>query len=258
MPGLVQLTGDTVVVATMAHPERRNALGAALVGELIAALRQAEKDGARVFVLRAQPGVRTWSAGHDIAELPEPGAVAPEWEAPMEALLRAVREAALPVLCAVTGGVWGAACDLVASCDLAVAASDATFALTPGLLGVPYKLVGVSRLPAVLPPHVVRELFFTAAPLSAEAACRHGLVNRVVAPSELDEAVSVLAARVASLAPLVLRQVKGELAALAAMTPTEEVREQLTRARQAVWASADLREGLAAFRAKRPPQFGGS
>lgn len=260
MAALVELTAGSaegVVVARMANNQRRNALGAVLVDELIDALRLAEEGSARVFVLRAQPGVRTWSAGHDVAELPPPGEVPAEWEAPVERLLRAVRSAPLPVLCAVAGGVWGAACDLVASCDLAIAASDATFAVTPGRLGVPYKLAGVSRLPAVLPPHLVKEMFFTAQPIGAATAYRHGLVNRVVAPEQLDEAVSELAGRVAALAPLVLRQVKAELAALEPPLPAADVRDQLSARWRGVWSSADYREGVAAFRERRPPKFQG-
>ena len=76
----------------------------------------------------------------------------------------------LPVIAAVAGGVWGGACELVMAADVVVAVETSTFAITPAKLGVAYSSAGVSRFLAALPVHIVKEMFFTATPLSAQRA----------------------------------------------------------------------------------------
>lgn len=248
-----------VVTATMVNQRRLNALGTPLVLELVAALDQAAQDRARAFVLRAEPGVKTWSAGHDVNELPVDGGDPLLWTAPLEQVLRAVHNAPFPVIAAVEGGVWGGACDLVSTADLVVATRTATFAITPAKLGVPYNTAGVSHFLNCMPLHVIKEMFFTAVPISAEVAAQHGLVNRLVADeAELTSAAAALADRVAQMAPLVVRALKTELSALTDARPmTPDVFELLTMNRQAAWRSRDYSEGIAAFRERRPAQFTG-
>ena len=105
----------------MTNAARRNAMSAALLGELEEALQAAESAGCRALVFRAEPGVSTWSAGYDIAELPTDGSDPLTWTNPLEGFLHAVRRAPFPVIAAVEGGVWGGACEFVLTCDLIVA-----------------------------------------------------------------------------------------------------------------------------------------
>lgn len=251
---------DAVTTVTMTHDRRLNALGRDLVDALRAALAGATDRGARVVVLRARPGVTTWSAGHDITELPEDGSDPLLWENPLEALLRDVRQAPYAVVAAVEGGVWGGACDLAMSCDLVVAVRTATFAITPAKLGVPYNTAGVSHFVGVLPLHVVKEMFFTAEPITAETAASYGVVNRLVADAdEMDAAATALAHRIAAMAPLVVRAVKAELTALTDARPlVPDQFERLTSLRLGAWRSDDYAEGLAAFRDRRAARFTGS
>ncbi|MFN8126588.1 MAG: methylmalonyl-CoA decarboxylase [Candidatus Nanopelagicales bacterium] len=248
-----------VTTITLTRTRRLNALNGALVAAVVAALGDCVGRGQRAVILRAEPGVRTWSAGHDVAELPTDGSDPLTWSSPLEELLRTVRQVPIPVIAAVEGGVWGGACDLVFTCDLVVAAEAATFAITPAKLGVPYNTAGVSHFVGVMPLHLVKELFFTAEPMTAQVAAQHGLVNRVVADSDdLTATVEGLADRVAQMAPLVIRAVKAELTALTDASPmTPEVFEQLTGLRRASWRSRDYEEGLAAFHERRPARFTG-
>lgn len=246
-----------VTTVTMTNQRRLNALGSAMVEEFLSAISRAAQDGTRALVIRAEPGARTWSAGHDVNELPGEGGDQLPWTAPLEELLRAVHEAPFPVIAAVTGGVWGGACDLVSTCDLVVASETTTFAITPAKMGIPYNTLGVSHFLSSLPLHIVKEMFFTANPISARVAAQHGLVNRLVADeSELDAATAELAERIASLAPLVITALKAELGAITLPRPlTPGMFDELQARRNAVWRSEDYGEGIRAFRERRKAVF---
>ena len=250
----------TVIEITMANAARRNSLGAQMLDELAAALSGAQEAGARAVIIRAEPGVSTWSAGYDIEALPVDGSDPLTWTNPLEAFLHAVRSAPFPVIAAVEGGVWGGACELAMTCDLVVAVRSATFAVTPVRLGVPYNTAGVNHFLAALPLAIVKEMFFTGDPITAEAAESYGVVNRLVDDSDaLTEAATTLGRRIAERAPLAVRAIKGELAALTdARSLTSDDFERLTELRRAAWTSEDYQEGVRAFREKRSPRFSGT
>ena len=254
---LIDVRDDGPVrVVTMMHAQRRNALSEAMADEMSAAIEGAE---CRVLVLRAEPGVSTWSAGHDIDDLPTDGRDPLAWTSPVERLVRAVRGAPFPVIAAVEGGAWGAACNLAFACDLIVATRDATFAITPARLGVPYHTEGVAQFLGAVPLNVAKEMFLTAQPLAADSPHLAGTVNRLADDSaSLDGAWRALAERISSLAPLSIRAIKAEMNALTDARPLESgTFERLTALRRAAWSSADFAEGLAAFRERRDPRFSG-
>ena len=167
-----------------------------------------------------------------------------------------MRRCSIPIIGAVEGGVWGGACDLAMCCDLLVGTPTATFAITPAKVGIPYNPAGMSHFLGALPMHIIKEMFFTGCPLSAQDALRFGVLNRLVAPEELENASMGLARTIASRAPKVIRVLKTELRKLTAgphLTPDDF--EEIQNLRQLAYRSADLKEGLAAFREKRPPVF---
>lgn len=255
---LVERDGGVAVV-TMTHQERRNALSVALVEGLIEALHQAAGDGCRALILRAEPGSRVWSAGHDVDDLPRDGRDPLAWTSPVEHLVRVVREIPLPVIAAVEGSVWGAACNLVITCDLVVAAQGAAFAITPAKLGVPYHTTGIAQFLSALPRNVVSEMFFTADPITAERAHALGLVN-ILAPDgdQMTVAAADLAQRIAERAPLTIAATKAEIASLTDARPImSEEFERLASLRRAAWRSKDYQEGLDAFHERRSPRFTG-
>ena len=257
--GLVTCDVDRgVATIVLRRRSRLNSMNDAMIGQLLAALDEAQTF-ARVAVIRAEPGVKVFSAGHDLSEVAAGFDDPALWDNPIEELLAGLPRRPIPVIAAVEGSVWGAACNLVVAADLVVACHDATFAITPAKLGVPYFDDGVAAFLAALPVHIAKEMFLTARPLSAEDAHRWGLVNRLVADeTELTAVVAHMAATIAELAPLTLRSVKAQFAAITAARPAgDSEREELLELRRQAWRSSDFREGVAAFGERRKPQFEG-
>ena len=113
-----------------------------------------------MIVLRAPKGAKVWSAGHDVRELPTDGRDPLTYDDPPRCVVRAIKESPTPVIAMVEGGVWGGACEVVMSCDMAVAADGATSAITPAKIGVPYDIEGrLSFRGAVGLPIIQRNAF---------------------------------------------------------------------------------------------------
>ncbi|MCB0914376.1 MAG: enoyl-CoA hydratase/isomerase family protein [Actinobacteria bacterium] len=245
---------DAVATVTLRRSDKLNSLNSQMIGELGDALDAGSRQ-ARVVVLRAEPGVAVFSAGHDLDDVPI-HADPHEWDNPVEAVIAGIPALDVPVIAAVEGTVWGAACNLVVACDLIVATRNATFAITPAKLGVPYFRAGLSIFARSLPLHVAKAMFYTAEPITADQAHGFGLVHSVAEDtSELDAQVARLAGRIASLAPLTIRSVKAELDALDGLTDVDE--GQLRELAERAWRSDDVKEGVAAFRERRRPRFSG-
>jgi enoyl-CoA hydratase/carnithine racemase len=194
-----------VTTLTLNRPDQFNALSEALIDELAAALAAIATDPSVRVVVLAGAG-RAFCAGHDLRELrarPDPA-----WHRKLFArcagLMQALPRLPQPVIAQVHGVATAAGCQLVASCDLAVASSTARFATSGINLGLfcATPAVAVTRN---LPRKNAFELLFTGDFLSAERAAELGLVNRVVAPEALDAAVTELASALAEQAPEAMR-----------------------------------------------------
>ena len=157
---------DSVAWLTLAAPPV-NALSMALIDDLSGALRAAGHSEVRAVVIRAAPGARVFSAGHDVRELPTNGRDPLTYNDPLRTVVRQIETYPAPVIAMVEGSVWGGACELVLACDLVVAATESTFALTPARLGVPYNLSGILNFMKVADMHLVKEMLFTARLISA-------------------------------------------------------------------------------------------
>ena len=245
-------------VITLNRSQRLNCLSRELVEAVLAGMDGLLAQGARALILRATPGAKVWSAGHDIGEISLDGADPVAWNVPFEVLLRRVRDCPAPVIGLIEGSVWGGACDLAVSLDMLVGAPSASFAITPAKLGLPYNAAGLSHFLGVLPLHIAKEMLYTAQPLSAQDAHRLGLLNRLVEPARLEESAFDLARLVASRAPLAVRVLKAEMRNLTrgpALTPDDF--EDLAALRQEAFRGEDFKEGVTAFFEKRPPRFQG-
>ena len=256
---LVQKSAEgSVGTITLNHPEKHNALSAALISDLLEALAGLAGSGARVIVLRAPRGAKVWSAGHDVRELPTNGRDPLTYHDPLRQAVRAIKEASTPVVAMVEGSVWGGACELVMSCDIVVAAEGATFAITPAKLGVPYDIAGVLNFMLSVGLPIIKEMLFTAQPMPAGRALQVGIVNQVVPAGRLEAATAELAAQMIRNSPLVIGLLKEQLHVLAGAIPlTPEAFQRIQALRRRIYDSADYQEGIRSFFERRAPQFQG-
>src|SRR5438128_4349156 len=241
---------------TLNRPEKRNALSLALMTELIAALVEASTSpNVRAIVLDgAGPA---FSAGHDLSEMI--GREAAFYErlfAVCTELMETIHRVPQPVIAKVHGIATAAGCQLVAACDLAVAAEGTRFA-TPGVkigLFCSTPMVPVSR--AVGRKRAL-ELLLTGEPIDAATALEWGLVNRVVPAEQLEQAVSELVAKIARSGPLTVGI--GKEAFYAQIDLDEHRAYDLTKSVMAMNSMAgDAQEGMCAFLEKREPTWSGN
>ncbi|WP_334174390.1 methylmalonyl-CoA decarboxylase [Pseudoxanthobacter sp.] len=249
---------DKVGIITLKNPAKRNALSEGLLDGITDALHAFAAEGARVVVLRADAGTRVWSAGHDISELPRGGVDPLRYADPLERTLREIRSFPMPVIAMVHGSVWGGAFDLVLSCDMIVADSTATFAITPVNLGLPYNTTGLLHFLGRLPLNLIKEMFFTASPIKADVAMQWGVVNHLVPEDQLETFTLDIAHHMATKAPLAVAVIKEQLRVLTDFQPiAAQVFERIQDMRRTVYESADYQEGISAFEEKRKPVFRG-
>jgi methylmalonyl-CoA decarboxylase len=254
---LEQIEGSIGTI-TLNNPKMLNALSGAVLDDLIAALERMKAAHVRVVILRAPPGARVFSAGHDVKELPLSGRDPLTFSDPLRRAIRAIEEHPAPVIAMIEGSVWGGACELVMSCDLLIASFTSTFAITPAKLGVPYNLAGVLNLSKSVSMPFIKEMLFTAQPFSATWAREAGIVNQVVPTDKLEAITHELCARILRNSPTVIAILKEELRVLAEAHPLNpEAFERIQSLRRAIYISADYQEGIHAFFEKRPPVFKG-
>jgi methylmalonyl-CoA decarboxylase len=237
---------------------KRNALNEALVDEVVGALDDFRKCKARVVILRTPAGTKVWSAGRDVAELPQTRRDPLGWSDPLRVLVRAIQEFPAPIIALIEGGVWGGGFEVAIACDILVATPEATFAITPAKLGLPYNLGGVLTLLNAVPLPVAKEMLFTAEPIPASQALNLGVINHIKPADQIEDFVYQMARKIVVNAPLAIAVMKEELRLLAgAHSITPELFERIQGLRRIVYDSRDYQEGIDAFRGKRKPAFRG-
>lgn len=257
---LIRMTEDGHIgTLWLDNPTKLNALSHQLVEEVMAALKHLEDTKARVVILRAQPGSKVWSAGHDVNELPTDGRDPLGWSDPLRELVRTIENFPAPVIAMIDGGVWGGAVEVVLACDIIIATPQSKFAVTPARMGVPYNVSGMMTFMSAASLRIVKELAFTAAPITATRAEHVGMINHVIEASDLEAFTQTMAATIAANAPLSIAVMKEQLRVLAGAKPlTPRGFEKVQGLRRLVYDSQDYQEGIRAFKEKRPPQFTGS
>jgi len=249
---------DKTGILQLNREDKHKCLNGELMREMMAGLDTLVADGAHVIILRAAPGVKVWSAGHDINEIPEPRRDPLGYFDALETLLRKIQDCPVPVIAMVEGSVWGGACDLCCSCDIVIAARGATFAMTPAKIGIPYNASGVIHFTNLIGVNKAKEMFFTAQPVHVDDAYNNGFVNHVVPAEELEAFTMKMAETIAANAPLAVRSIKAEFRLLTRGHHIDaETAEEIQAIRRQVYDSEDYAEGIRAFKEKRKPQFKG-
>jgi enoyl-CoA hydratase/carnithine racemase len=258
-PQRLLLREDDGAVAwlTLNRPAARNALSVPLMTALRTALGEIAADRAVRVVVIAGAGA-AFCAGHDLRELrdhPDRDANAALF-AQCLALMQQIVGLPQPVIARVHGVATAAGCQLVASCDLAVAADTARFA-TPGVhigLFCSTPMVALSR---AVGRKAAMEMLLTGELIDAARAPEIGLINRVVPAVELDATVAALAAQIAAKSAVAVGIGKAAFYRQAEL-PLADAYRLASEAMTRNMATRDAAEGIAAFLDKRAPQWTGS
>jgi enoyl-CoA hydratase/carnithine racemase len=247
----LQVVDDVVTRITLSRPDRRNALSLELMGELERALREA--TGRVVVIAGAGPA---FSAGHDLTEL----AACDDRDAAVlfdacASLMATVQSIPQPVIARVHGVATAAGCQLVASCDLAVADAGARFA-TPGVRIGLFCSTPMVPLTRAIGPKRAMQMLLTGDLIDAATAVEWGLVNAAVPADELDGTVERLAHHIAEASPMVLALGKRAFYEQQGL-PQDDAYALATKVMSENAATDDAHEGITAFLEKRAPTWTG-
>jgi enoyl-CoA hydratase/carnithine racemase len=258
-PILLRERVGSIAVLTLNRPAARNSLSEGLIAELHTALKEIRDDNSvRALVIAANGPA--FSAGHDMKELTARRSDADRGRAyfaeimnACSAMMQAIVHLPKPVVAAVQGVATAAGCQLVASCDLAVASEAASFA-TPGVdigLFCSTPMVALSRN---VPRKQAMEMLLTGEPVDAATAQRLGLVNRVVAPDTEREVAIALAQKVALKSAYTVKLGKEAFYRQAEMNLADAYRYAAEVMTENMMAR-DAEEGIGAFIEKREPKW---
>jgi enoyl-CoA hydratase/carnithine racemase len=250
---LVERT-DGVVTVTMNRPEKKNAADAAMWEELLACFSEvSHRGGDRVLILTGAGGA--FCSGADLTSVGSTG--------DPRSLMRRLADVALalhrlpkPTIAKVNGVAAGAGCNLALGCDLIVASEEARFSEIFPRRGLSIDCGGSWLLPRLVGLHRAKELALFGDIISAKEALEMGLVNRVVAPSELDGFVDGWARRLASGPPIAVSMTK-TLLNESFETSMSHALDEEGQCQVINFSTADTAEALAAFLERREPVFRG-
>ncbi len=249
---------DAIGTICFNNDEKRNSLSRSLMEQFLRAFDLMRTEKVRAVVLRANAGAKVWCAGLDIAELPEPGKDPLFYHHPLEKIMRKIQKFPAPVIAMIDGSVWGGGCDLAFVCDILIGTKNASFAITPARIGVPYNTTGIVHFLNMVELNIAKEMFFTAKPISAGRAENLGILNHLVEPEEIEGFTFEMAGGIAANSPLSIAVIKEQLNIMGAAKPINpEFYEKIDELRQKAYNSNDYREGIKAFFEKRRPEFTG-
>lgn len=246
-------TSGGVATITLDSPANRNALSRQLTSELHDRMTAAITDpAARVIVLTATGG--TFCSGADLKEQREANATGGQTgPTALVPILQAIWDSPKPVIGRINGHARAGGLGLVAACDIAVGAEEATFAVSEVRIGVIPAIISVVLL-RKLAPHIAMELFLTGEPFTGSDAVAYGILNRAVPAEGLDATVAAYIDRVRKGAPGALAGAKRLIREVPAMDMPAAF-EHTARVSAEFFASQEALEGMTAFAEKRPPSW---
>jgi len=246
-----------IYLLTVNRPQALNALDAATLDEIAAAIARVGAEPAARVLLITGAGEKAFVAGADIAQMQSFGpAQAQAFSEKGNRTFRGLEQLPVPALALVNGYALGGGCELALACDWIIASERAAFGQPEVNLGVVAGFGGTQRLPRRIGLARAMELLVTGRMIKADEALRIGLVNQVVAPERLRETGLEVACTIAAKGPVAVRLTKqivqrGQDMDLANACQQEAYAFALT------CATEDQKEGMKAFLEKRPAKFTG-
>ena len=245
-------TRGAVGLVTLNRPQAMNALNAQLVRELGEAVAAFDVDDA-IGAVVIRGGEKAFAAGADIREMAEQS-FSDVYLADLGGAWRRLLDCRKPLVAAVSGYALGGGCELAMMCDIIIASEDARFGQPEITLGIIPGFGGTQRLARAVGKAKAMDLVLTGRMMDAQEAERSGLVARLVPAERLTVEAIAIADRIASL-PRVATLSAKEAVNAAFESPLSEGARAERRAFQALFATEDQKEGMAAFVEKRKPQF---
>jgi enoyl-CoA hydratase len=244
---------EGVAVLTLNRPEALNALNAQVWRALVAALEAADADPAvRAIIITGSE--KAFAAGADIAEMAQKTFAEVARSDFLAAETARVERIRKPVIAAVSGYALGGGCELAMMCDFIIAADTARFGLPEVNLGIIPGIGGTQRLTRAVGKAKAMEMQLTGRFMDAAEAERSGLVARVVPARDLMTEARATAAKIAEKSQIAVIAAKDAVNRAFETTLAEGLRYE-RRAFQSLFATADQKEGMAAFLEKREAQF---
>jgi enoyl-CoA hydratase len=248
---------EATAIVTINRPKVLNALNTQTLDELRRAILELKQDeGVRVVILTGA-GEKSFVAGADINELavqtPTGGR---EHALAGQHVFDLIENMGKPVIAAINGYALGGGCELAMACTLRLAADTAKLGQPEIALGLIPGYAGTQRLSRLVGKGKAMEMILTGAPIAAEEAQRIGLVNRVVPAAELMAQARALGAQLAKNAPIAMRYIINAVNKGVEMPFAEACQYEATLF-GLVASTDDMKEGTAAFLAKRKPEFRG-
>lgn len=261
MVGTVQGRKDGPIGwVTVDNQQRHNAMSYEMWEAIPAVLQDMERDpSVRVVVLRGA-GDRAFVSGADISEFDEKRGTADavkQYDLTSKAAQKRLRNFAKPTIAMIRGYCIGGGLALALECDLRIAADDAKFGIPAARLGLGYNFDGINHLTKIVGPARAKEIFFTARRFTASEAYQMGLINTVVAASDLETHTVHYATTIAENAPLTIRAAKCAIDEAMKEETSRDV-DKVQALVDACFASRDYIEGRQAFKEKRRPNFRGA
>jgi enoyl-CoA hydratase/carnithine racemase len=250
---LVSLDGPVATI-TLNRPEKLNALTLPMLAALEEAVLAIDADPEVRVVVITGSGAKAFSAGADVVAW---SSLAPldmwrTWTRTGHRVMERLESLRQPTIAALNGIAYGGGLELALACDLRLAADHVKLAAPEvGIATVPGWGM-TTRLATVVGPARAKQMILTGLPIDAERAASWGLVSEVVPAADLDAATDDLAARIAAQAPVAVQVAKELIDATRPRTSLESLGGGLTA------FTDDAREGQAAFRERRTPEYGGS
>lgn len=254
----IQEPAPGLLLVTLNRPEVRNALNTQMGRELrslFVPLKFTPGD-LRCIVVTGS-GDKAFCSGGDLKE--RRGMSDGDWRlqhAIFEEGYYAVMECSVPVIAAVNGAAYAGGCELALACDFIHASSEARFALTEVTIGIMPGGGGTQNLPRAVGERRAKEIILTGEPFTAQQGYDWGMVNAVHAPGELMPAVMETANRIASNAPISVRQAKRSIHYGLQMDLMSGLAFEV-QAYERMISTEDRREGIDSFNEKRKPRFSG-
>ncbi|MFN8469079.1 MAG: enoyl-CoA hydratase-related protein [Caldilineaceae bacterium] len=243
-----------VGIVQLNRPQALNALNSALMDELVAALQAFDADP-EIGCIVITGSEKAFAAGADIKQMAQ-ASVVEMIDSPFIGYWDKLGRIAKPIVAVVSGWCLGGGCELAMACDLIVAAESAVFGQPEINLGIIPGAGGTQRLTRAVGKAVAMDMVLTGRRLSAEEAQQYGLVARLLPNEGFGAAAVAVAAEIAAKSPIALRIAK-EAVNHAFELPQAEGIHLERRLFNMLFATADQKEGMAAFVEKRPPTWQG-